>query len=112
MDGTLTPGRTPERRRAIRRKRAELPWLRELRLRPGRDVALVNLSSGGALVETRTRLLPGARAVLRLTAAANSWTVPSSVSRAWVAAVEPEHGVTYRGVLVFDEALDLPGRER
>ncbi len=109
MDGTLRQGRTPERRRAIRKKRAELSWLRELRLWPGRDVALVNLSAGGALVETRTRLRPGARTVLRLTAATDNWTVPGSVSRSWVAAVEPEHGVVYRGALVFDEALDFPG---
>ena len=109
MEGTLRQGRTPDRRRAIRRTRAELSWLRELGLRPGLDVALVDLSAGGALVETRTLLRPGARTVLRLTGAAGSWTVSGSVSRSWVAAVEREHGVMYRGALVFDEALDLAG---
>ena len=68
----------------------------------------MNLSAGGALVETPTWLRPGARTVLRLTGVSGSWTVSGSVSRSWVAAIEPEHGVVYRGALVFDEALDLP----
>ena len=108
MDGTLRQGRAPDRRRAIRKRRADLPWLRGLRLRPGLDVALVNLSAGGALVETPTRLRPGAPTVLQLTGAVGSWTVSGLVSRAWVAAVAGEHGVVYRGALVFDQAIDLP----
>ncbi len=107
MDGAVGPGPSPDRRRAIRKNRAELSWLCGLRLRPGLDVALVNLSAGGALVETPTRLRPGGRTVLRLTGAAGSWTVSGCVLRSWVAAIEPEHGVVYRGALVFDEALDL-----
>ena len=102
---------TPERRQAIRRQRTELSWLWELRLRPGFDAALVNLSAGGALVETPTRLRPGARTVLRLIGAMGSWTVSGWVSRAWVVAIDPEHGVVYRGALVFDEALDLSRAE-
>ena len=108
MDGTVGQGLSPDRRRAIRRKRAELSWLWGLRLWPGLDVALVNLSAGGALVETPTCLRPGTRTVLRLTGVAGSWTVSGSVSRSWVATIGPEHGVVYRGALVFDKALDLP----
>ena len=107
MDGTVGLGPSLDRRRAVRKKRVELPWLWGLRLRPGLDVALVNLSAGGALVETPTRLRPGARTVLRLTGAAGNWTVSGSVSRSWVAAIDPEHGVVYRGALVFDTALNL-----
>ena len=109
MDGTLSRERMPDRRRAVRRRRAELVWLRGLRLRPGLEVVLVNLSIGGALVETPSRLRPGGRAALRLTGAAGSWTVSGYVSRSWVAALERERGVVYRGALVFDEALVLPG---
>ena len=108
MDGTVGQGPSPDRRRAIRRKRAELSWLWGLRLWPGLDAALVNLSAGGVLVETPTRLRPGARTVLRLTGAAGSWTVSGSVSRSWVAAIGAEHGVVYRSALVFDKPLDLP----
>jgi len=105
VDGTVGQGPSPGRRRAIRRKRAEL-W--GLRLCPGLDAALVNLSAGGVLVETPTRLRPGARTVLRLTGVAGSWTVSGSVSRSWVAAFGPEHGVVNRSALVFDKPLDLP----
>ncbi len=36
------------------------------RLMPGRSVRLLNLSSGGALIETDCRLLPGAQVELQL----------------------------------------------
>ena len=111
-DQARPAGPTSERRQAIRRKRADLSWVRELWLRPGFDAALVNLSTGGALVETPHRLRPGARTVLRLIGTAGTWTVSGSVSRAWVASIEPEHGVVYRGALVFDEALDLSRADR
>lgn len=108
MDGAVVQGPAPDRRRTIRRKRAELSWLGGLRLRPGLDVALVNLSAGGALVESPTRLRPGARTILRLTGVAGSWTVASLVSRSWVAAIDDQQGVVYRSALVFDKALDPP----
>ena len=107
--GLLGPGPVIDRRRTVRRSRAELVWLRGLRLRPGLEVALLDLSAGGALVETRSRLRPGGRAVLRLTSASGSWNVSGEVLRSWVAALEPERGVVYRGALVFDEALECPG---
>tara|TARA_B100002003_G_scaffold72615_1_gene67645 strand:+ start:1942 stop:2283 length:342 start_codon:yes stop_codon:yes gene_type:complete len=109
VDGPLRLQRIPDRRRDVRWSRLELPWLRELQFRPGFNAALVNLSFRGALVETSTRLRPGARAVLRLTSTARVWTVSGAVSRSWVAAVERERGVVYRGAVQFDNALDLPG---
>ena len=108
MDGAVAHGASPDRRRTIRRQRTELSWLRQLRLRPGLDVALVNLSAGGALVETSTRLRPGARTLVRLTGVSGSWTVSSLVSRSWVAAIDAKQGLVYRGALVFDKALDPP----
>lgn len=85
---------------------AELMWLRELRLEPGVDVELVNLSARGALVETRTKLQPGSRTVLQVTGTGGRWTVSGSVSRAYVKKVEAGHPVVYRGALVFDEPID------
>ena len=112
MDGALNQGGAVDRRRTVRRKRTELAWFRGLRLRPGLDAALVDLSAGGALVETPSRLRPGGRAALRLTGVTGSWSVSGQVLRSWVAALEPERGVVYRGALVFDEALEFPGSER
>jgi hypothetical protein len=109
MDGAVSWERGTDRRRDIRRVRVDLPWLRELRLRPCRDVTLVNLSACGALVETPRCLRPNARMEVRLTGVVRTWTVSGSVTRSWVAAVEPERGVVYRGALAFDEVLDLPG---
>jgi hypothetical protein len=108
VDGALTTGRPAERRQAVRRPAAALDWVGSLRLRPGLEVALVNLSTGGALVETLTRLRPGARTALRSSGTGAGWAVTGYVSRAWVAAVEADRGVVYRGALVFDTALDFP----
>ena len=58
MGAPMTSRRVDERRRHGRRAAADLAWLRAVRLRPGLDAALVNLSPGGALVETETRLRP------------------------------------------------------
>lgn len=107
MDATLEGGRARDRRHTVRQSGTDLSWLRELQLRPGHDAILVNLSAGGALVETPTRLSPGTRAVLRLSTASCRLTAAGRVSRSWVSAVLSERGILYRGAVVFDAALDL-----
>ena len=80
MDATLEGGRARDRRHTVRQSGTDLSWLRELQLRPGHDAILVNLSAGGALVETPTRLSPGTRAVLRLSTASCRWTAAQTDS--------------------------------
>ena len=109
MGASLTSGPAVERRRHIRRPAAELGWLRAARLRPGLEAVLVDLSPGGALVETATRLRPGSKAVLQLTATGGELKVSGEVMRAWVSAIVPDRGVLYRGALRFDRRTDLPG---
>jgi hypothetical protein len=96
-----------ERRRSNRFPGAGLRW-RTARLRPGRDVGLVDVASGGALVEGRARLAPGARVVLQLRAEDETRIVHARVLRCEVSALDPARGVLYRGALRFDEAIE-PG---
>ena len=48
-----------DRRRAVRRVPQPTETLSRMRLRTGRELAVVDISPSGALVEGATRLLPG-----------------------------------------------------
>ncbi len=104
----MTSGRAVERRRHVRRPAADLGWLEAARLRPGLGVVLVDLSPGGALVETATRLRPGTKTALQLTVSDGDLRVSGEVVRAWVSAIGRERGILYRGALRFDRPMDLP----
>ena len=106
--GAPMTSRRAERRRHVRRPAADPAWLRGARLRPGLDAALLDLSPGGALVETATRLRPGMKTLLHLKLRAGELSVPGEVVRAWVSAIEPDRGVLYRGAVRFDRPMDLP----
>lgn len=71
-------------------------------LRPGQEVRLLNVSRGGALVESTTRLLPGVRAELQLSGAQRE-TVRGRVDRCRVVDINP---VRYEGAIVFDRTLE------
>ena len=95
-------------RRAFRRAtRDECRLVATVRLRPGREVELIDVSSGGALVEARSRLLPGTRVELQVLVLGTCRLVRGRVARCHVFAVSSTAGVTYRAGLVFDEPLEL-----
>lgn len=103
-----------ERRRERRSSGGGSLWRAHAVLRPGLPVTLLNISSRAALVESAARLRPGARTEVQLTgahvrpaiglAAAALAKVGGRLDRCYVAAIEP---MRYRGVLVFDERVDV-----
>lgn len=97
-----------DRRRSLRWSAREARWA-AARLRPGRDVALVDIGEGGALIETPARLFPGTRVVLQLVAPAGAVSVRGRVVRCEVAALDPARGVRYRGAVSFDERQHVVG---
>jgi len=94
-----------ERRRGERHRPESTPWLRVAILRPGQEVTLLSVSSGGVLVESRTRLLPGARADLQLFGPRRR-LVHGRVTRCRVASLHP---LKYEGAIVFDHPLEIEG---
>lgn len=48
-----------DRRRMRRRQRPEDHGITAARVRPGQSVSVIDVSAGGALIETKHRLLPG-----------------------------------------------------
>jgi len=72
-------------------------------MRPGREVAVVDWSVSGALVETDRQLRPGSRVHIRLQIGDHSVAMSAHVVRCHVCALHPDRGVTYCGALHFDE---------
>ncbi len=77
------------------------------RLLPGWCVRIIDLSLGGALVETECRLLPGAVVELQLAGSGAAQRVRGRVIRSQVAALDSQQGIRYRGALMFDRQLDF-----
>jgi hypothetical protein len=97
-----------DRRCSPRRGRCGLRRDLTVRLRSGHDLALLNLSSGGALVEGSFRALPGTTVELQLLAP--GWRGPATarVLRCDVVALHPSRGVRYRAALAFAVGLTMP----
>ena len=82
--------------------------LSRVRLRTGRELAVVEVSSVGALVEGSTRLLPGTHADVHIVTRQGRVLLRTRVVRAWVWHLEADV-VRYRAALAFDTALDTEG---
>jgi hypothetical protein len=92
-------------RRCERRAAGAGPhWQARAILRPGQPVTLLNISSRAALVESAARLRPGAHTEVRLAGSQVRASIGGRLDRCYVAALEP---IRYRGVLVFDERVDV-----
>jgi hypothetical protein len=76
------------------------------RLRPGRTAQVVDLSAGGALIETDCRLLPGTRVELQLGQPASHVKVAGKILRCHVALVDRER-IRYRGAVAFEQRLSF-----
>lgn len=103
MGAQVTGWTRAERRAHVRRAAARGNLLPVGRFRSGHDFALVNLSDGGALLETRRRVLPGARVDIVFERDDGSVAAPGHVVRSAVASVG-EEGVLYRAAVRFERA--------
>jgi hypothetical protein len=73
-------------------------------VRPGHRVRLIDVSAGGALIETGHRLLPGTSVELQVQSGTDRASVPGQVLRCAVVRVRPTW-VCYRGAIAFDRHL-------
>ena len=77
-----------------------------VRIRPGLDVALINLSAWGALVEGSVAFAPSRPLVLELRAGTTLVEVPGRVVRGFVAHLS-ERATTFRGAIGFERRIGL-----
>jgi hypothetical protein len=95
-------------RRAHVRYSGTVAGIAQATLRPGRGIRVVDVSRGGALVETDRPLRPGSPVHLRLDPLHRTAIVTTAVVlRCAVWTLVPEAGVVYRGALRFDESVPL-----
>ena len=96
--------RAHERRRERRLTGVEDHGVLSTRVAAGHDAQLVDVSAGGALVETTTRLLPGSRVEIRMTTKHRRIAIKGEVMRCCVQRLQP---VVYRGALRFERPIAL-----
>ena len=93
-----------ERRRNRRLARPEEHRIVSARIRPCYDVSVIDVSTGGVLVESDRRLLPGASVELHLRSNQRSEIVRGHIVRCAVARLHA-NAVRYRGAIAFDHNL-------
>ena len=99
------PTRVEAERRRFPRAPAPRGEPAVVRLRPGREAAVIDLSPGGALVEAMTPLPPGSPVELRVTLPGWEWQGRAQVIRCHVSALPRDQKVRYRAGLQFDAPL-------
>jgi uncharacterized protein DUF6982/PilZ domain-containing protein len=94
-----------DRRAHPRLSAGELGWFRTARIKNGPRVTLIDLSVGGALLESDNRLCPGSVLALELVGS-SPIVVPLRVVRSQIASLR--EGALYRGACAFKRPLELP----
>ena len=92
------------RRRGWRRHCVEDHGIVAARVRPGHDVSVIDVSAGGALIESAHRLLPGTSVELQLETANHRVGVRGCVLRCAIVGLR-SNAVSYRGAIAFDRCL-------
>jgi hypothetical protein len=100
----MTAERRADRRRAPRTSSAAQHGVVCVRIRPGREVTLLDVSAAGALLQCAHRLLPGTAIELQLTTAGRRVTTRGLVVRCSVSQVWPS-AIWYRGAVMFEQPL-------
>ena len=77
-----------------------------VRLRLGRELTVINVSTSGALVHGTTRLLPGTHVDVHVTASQGRVLIRARVVRCAVWEVTAD-AVQYRGALAFNTPVEL-----
>jgi len=90
---------TPDRRTTPRSRLDHGCWQSAGRLRPAQDVRVLDLSAGGARLESAGQMSPGARAELQLFGEVR-WQLRGRVQRCAVSRLTP---LCYEGAIQFDE---------
>lgn len=107
--GSLEAAQAVRERRAYQRLREqELAWIRHARLSAGKGVSLVDLSAGGALLDSPVPLRPDSLLTLEIVGRGLDTSVQFRVLRCEVGAIGPS-GATYRGACAFTRLIELPG---
>ena len=93
-----------DRRLTCRHADSDAHGIVSTRVRPGHRAKLIDVSAGGALIETTHRLLPGTSIELHVETRSHRTNVRGRVLRCAIVLVRPSW-VCYRGAIGFDRHL-------
>jgi hypothetical protein len=74
-------------------------------MRPGQEIVLINISAGGALIQSSNHMKPGARTELQLLARVRH-VVSGRIDRCRVVSLDP---LRYEGAVIFECPLRSVG---
>jgi hypothetical protein len=97
-------GHSPDRRGVRRMDAFEEHRIESACVRPGHRARVIDVSAGGALIETNHRLLPGSEVELDVEKGTDRARVRGRVVRCSVVRIRPTW-VCYRGAIAFDRHL-------
>ena len=100
----MTPRTDEERRTDSRRRTVDEHGVLTTRIAPGHHARLVDVSAGGALLDTPLRLLPGSRVEVCFATRRDRVAIRGEVVRCGVARLGP---MVYRGAIRFEQRLPL-----
>ena len=95
---------TSDRRLTRRHLHSDEHGIVSTKVRPGHRAKLIDVSAGGALIETSHRLLPGTSVELHVETRSHRTNVRGRVLRCAIVMVRPSW-VCYRGAIGFDRPL-------
>jgi hypothetical protein len=93
-----------DRRQTRRHLQADEHGIVSTHVRPGHRAKLIDVSAGGALIETGHRLLPGTSVELHLETRSDRTNIRGRVLRCAIVLVRPSW-LCYRGAIGFDRHL-------
>ena len=102
METALKP--SIDRRRMPRLHSVDHHRIVHARVRPGHGARIVDVSAGGALIDTTYRLLPGTSVELHVETRTRQTRIRGQVLRCSVVSLRSAH-VCYRGAIRFDRHL-------
>ncbi len=91
----------PERRAARRWLPRDLPWPIACRVAPGHEVAIVDLSAVGVLIEVAAPLPPGRAVTVHLVRSSRRVALAGAVARCYVASLSRDAGARYHAAIAF-----------
>lgn len=95
-----------DRRRAVRRAPGLDEPISRVRIRAGRELRVIDISSAGALVEGDTRLLPGTHTDIHIVTPDGRVLVRSRIVRAYVSHISRDR-LLYHGALAFEQPIHI-----
>ena len=96
---------------APRRPAEECPWITGLRLSPGGEAALGNISTSGLMARCHKRLAPGGAVTVTTTGTFTPSVMKGRVARCEVGGIGKDGAIHYKIGIVFDETVSLPDED-